>query len=97
MYFIVLCKTVTTGDFKQAGNKEDVKALLIFSPIKLANIYTLSLITLTRVFEVRRALFSVSLSISFLISSALTLVKSKRFYLTGDMTNLYPFIQGSLE
>ena len=25
------------------------------------------------------------------------LLHSRRFYLTGDMTNLYPFIQGSLE
>ena len=24
-------------------------------------------------------------------------IKSRRFYMTGDMTNLYPFIQGSLE
>ena len=31
--------------------------------------------------------------INFLVESA----RTRRFYLTGDMTNLYPFIQGSLK
>ena len=78
-FYLFLFKSLTSADFKQDGNKEDLKTLLIFSHIKSANIPTLSLITSVGIFETWETLFLFSFSISFLMSSALTSVKQNVF------------------
>ena len=70
---------MTFANFKQTGNKEDLKALSIFSHIKSAIISTLTLIILTGISETQETLFLFSLSISFSMLSALTSLQQDVF------------------
>ena len=67
-----LCKAVTFAIFKQDGNKDHLKELLIFVYKKLAKMSKFSLIILMEMFECWEALFLSNLSISFFMSWMLT-------------------------
>ena len=67
-----LCKRVTSVIFKQSGNKDDLKELLMMVHKKSAKMTKFSLIILMEMSERYEALFLSNLSMSFFVSSMLT-------------------------
>ena len=67
-----LCKGITSVIFKQDGNKDDLKELLMFVHKKSAKMSKFTLIILIRMYECWEALFLSNLSMSFFMSSILT-------------------------
>ena len=67
-----LCKGVKSSIFKQNGNEDDLKEMLISAHKKSANISKFCFIILLRMYECWEVLFVSNLSVDLFISSMLT-------------------------